>query len=102
MGYQRNEYDWCAMNNIIEDKQCTILWNFDDLKTSNFDPAFIYRVIYDIHAEYGIIAKITITWGKGHKYLGMTIDYSSPGKLILLMINYIGKILDDIPEYMKG
>ena len=32
----------------------------------------------------------------------MTIDYSSPVKLIFSMINYIGKMLDDIPEDMKG
>ena len=25
MGYQKNEYDWCVMNNIIDNKQCTIL-----------------------------------------------------------------------------
>ena len=32
----------------------------------------------------------------------MTIDYSSPGKVIFSMIDYIGKMLDDIPEDMKG
>ena len=45
---------------------------------------------------------MTIMRGKLHKYLGMTIDYSSPGKLMFSMINYIGKILDNIPEDMKG
>ena len=45
---------------------------------------------------------MTITRGKVHKYLGMTIDYSSPVKIIFSMINYIGKIIDDIPEDMKG
>ena len=45
---------------------------------------------------------MTITRGKVHKYLRITIDYSLPGKLIFLMIDYIGKMLDDIPEYMKG
>ena len=45
---------------------------------------------------------MTITRGKVHKYLGMNIDYSSPGKLIFSMINYIGKMIDDIPKYMKG
>ena len=45
---------------------------------------------------------MTITQGKVHKYLGGTIDYSSPGKVILLMIGYIGKMLDSIPEEMKG
>ena len=51
--------------------------------------------------EYGKIAKMTIMRVKVHKYLRMTIDYSSPGKLILSMINYIGKMLDNIPEDMK-
>ena len=32
MGYQRNEYDWCVMNKIIDNKQCTIIWHVDDLK----------------------------------------------------------------------
>ena len=45
---------------------------------------------------------MTITRGKVHKYLGMNIYYSSPGKLIFLMIDYIGKMIDDIPEDMKG
>ena len=33
MGYQRNEYDWCVMNKIIDNKQYTTLWHVDDLKT---------------------------------------------------------------------
>ena len=45
---------------------------------------------------------MTITWGKVHKYLRMTIDYYSPGKVILSMIDYIGKMIDDIPKEMKG
>ena len=40
--------------------------------------------------------------GKVHQYLSMTIDYSSPGKLISSMINYIGNILDNISEDMRG
>ena len=57
MGYQRNEYDWCIMNNIIDDKQCTVLWNIDELKISNFYPAIIYSILSDIDAEYGKICK---------------------------------------------
>ena len=74
MGYQRNEYNWCVMNNIIDKKQRTILWHVDDPKTSHVDHAFVSSVLADIDAEYGKIAKMTITQGKVHKYLGMTID----------------------------
>ena len=87
MGYQRNEYDWCVMKKIIDNKQCTILWHVDDLKKSRVDPAVVSSVIAYIKADYGKIAKMTITRGKVHKYLGMTIDYSSPGKVIFSIID---------------
>ena len=101
MGHQINEYNWCVMNKIIDNKQCTILWHVDDLNTSHVDPAVFPSVLADIDVEYGKIAKMTITRGKVHKYLRMTIDFSSPGKVIFSMINYIEKMLDDIPEDMK-
>ena len=48
MGYKRNEYNWCIMNNNIGNKQCTILWHIDNLKTSHVDPAVISSIIADI------------------------------------------------------
>ena len=82
MGYQINEYGWCVMNNIIDNKQCTIIWHVDHLNTAHVEPTVVSGVLAYIDAEYGKIAKITITRGKVHKYLRMNIDYSSPGKLI--------------------
>ena len=55
MSYQRNEYDRCIMNKIIDYKQCTILWNVDNMKTSHVDPAIISSFLADIDAEYGKI-----------------------------------------------
>ena len=90
------------MNKIVDKKKYTILWHWDGLKTSHADPAVISRILADIDAENGKISKMTITRGKVHKYLGMTIDYSSSGKVIFSMIDYNGKILDNIPEDMRG
>ena len=55
------------MNNIIFDKQCTILWHVNDLKISHVNPAVISGVLADIDVEYGNIEKMTIMWGKVHK-----------------------------------
>ena len=44
MGYHINEYNWCVMNNSIDNKQCTIIWNVDDLKSSRVDPAVEHHV----------------------------------------------------------
>ena len=48
------------MKKIIDNKQYTILWHADDLKTSHVDPAVISSVLADIDAEYGKIVKMTI------------------------------------------
>ena len=44
---------------------------------------------------------MTITWGKIHKYFGMTIYYSLLGKLKLSMVDYIGKVINYILGDMK-
>ena len=102
MGYQRNKHDWCITNKIVNDRQCTILLHVDNMKMSHVDPEIVTSAPSGIDAEYGKIANRTIAQGKIQKYLRMTIDYSSPGKLIFSMVDYILKMLDDIPEYMKG
>ena len=81
------------MNNIIDNKQCTVLWHVYDLKTSHVDPAVVSSVLADIDAEYGKIAKMTSRREKYINNLGMTIDYSSPGKVIFSKIDYIRKFL---------
>ena len=45
---------------------------------------------------------MTIMQGKKHKYIGITIYYSLLVKLISYMVNYIGKMLNEIPENMRG
>ena len=64
------------MNKIFDNKLCTILWYLDYLKTSHVDPAIVSSILSGVNAEYEKISKMTITQGKVHKYLGMTIDYS--------------------------
>ena len=102
MGYQRNEYYWYIMNKISKYKQCTILWYVENLKISHVDSKIVSSVPADIDSEYVNIAKMTITRDKIHKYLGVAIDYSLQGKVILYMVDYIVKMLDELLEDMKG
>ena len=83
------------MSKIICDKQCTILWRDNDLNTSHVNPAVVYRILYDINVEYGIIVKMTITQGKVHKYLRINIDFYLPGNFILYMVDYIINMIYD-------
>ena len=40
--------------------------------------------------------------GKIYEYMGMTIDYSLPGKVQISMVNYIENMLSKLPGDMVG
>ena len=40
------------MNKMVDNKQCTILWHADDLKTSHVDPTIVFSILSGIDAEY--------------------------------------------------
>ena len=47
--------------------------------------------------------KNTISRGEVHDYLGMQLDFGTcPGSMIILMIKYLQKILDEWPEVLGG
>jgi hypothetical protein len=101
-GFELNPYDTCVANKMINGKQCTILWHVDDLKISHVEPSVVTSVIELLQSEFGKEAPLTITRGKVHEYLGMTIDYSIPGKVKFTMLDYIKGMLDDLPSDMDG
>ena len=50
----------------------------------------------------GIYRDSRITMGKVHKYLGMTIDFWTPGDLRVTMIDCLKGVLEDFPEVITG
>jgi hypothetical protein len=101
-GFVINPYDWCVSNKMINRKQCTIIWHVDDLKISHVDAKVNTHVINLINDEFGQEAPLTITRGKIHEYPGMTLDFSSPGKVRVIMKDYVQGMLDEIPDDMDG
>jgi hypothetical protein len=101
-GFVINPYDWCVANKMIDGKQCTILWHVDDLKISHVNAEVNTDIINLIKDEFGKEAPLTITRGKIHDYLGMTLDYSEEGKVKIKMSDYVEKMLADLPEEMDG
>jgi hypothetical protein len=107
-GFKINPYDLCVANKTIDGKQCTVVWHVDDLKILHVDPKAVTTILNLLDAQYGqeIVggkpAPLTITRGKIHDYLGMTLDYSEPGVDKINMVDYLKKILDEMPENMDG
>jgi hypothetical protein len=90
--------DPCIANKIVNGKQLTICWHVDDLKILHVDPDVITRFITWLKKNFETIfndgsGTMKITRGKIHEYLGMTLDFSTPGELKISMIPYIKEII---------
>jgi hypothetical protein len=93
-----NPYDPCVANKIIEGEQMTICFHVDACKLSHRKKTVMDRMIGYLPQEYESIFEdgsrsMTVSQGKIHKYLGMTLDYSVPGQVKITMIDYIYEIL---------
>jgi hypothetical protein len=102
LGFKANKYDRCTVNKTIDGRQCTIVWHVDDLKVSHVDPKVRDYVISELNKKYGKEAPVSVTRGKMHGYLGMTLDYTEPGKVKIKMDDYVKNLIDDAPENMIG
>jgi hypothetical protein len=81
---------------MINGKQCTIIWHVDDLKLSHIDSTVVDNIIALLEQEFGNEAPLTVTRGKVHDYLGMQLDFNTPGKLIVSMVPYIKSMLAEM------
>jgi hypothetical protein len=76
----------------------TICFHVDDCKLSHHNPKVMDRMITWLRQEYESIfddgsGKMTVSRGKIHKYLGMTLDYTVRGHVRISMFDYVDEIL---------
>ena len=106
-GFEINPYDWCVANKVVNGKQLTVVWHVDDLKISHVEDDIISEFIKKLRGKYetmpyGIKTPLIVHRGRKHDYLGMTLDYSIDGKVIVDMRDYVKKLLDDLPLCFRG
>jgi hypothetical protein len=101
-GFIINPYDECVANKTVNGKQCTVLWHVDDLKISHVDSAVVDDILLMLDKRYGKDAPLTITRGDVHEYLGMTIDFTNKGKVMILMDDYTDNVLKEARDDMAG
>ena len=98
IGFEINPYDPCVANKIIEGKQITICFHVDDCKISHRSSKVIDQMIEWLHDKYESIFEdgsgaMTVSRGRVHKYLGMTLDYSVRGRVKITMQDYVDEII---------
>jgi hypothetical protein len=89
--------DPCVANKRIEGKQMIIFFHADDCKLSHRKKTVINIMIEYLCQKYESISEdvsgaMTVSRGKLHKYLGMTLDYTVRGQVKITMYEYGNKI----------
>ena len=101
-GFTPNRYDSCVVNKEVNGKQLTVAWHVDDLKVSHQDESALDEFIAMMEEEFGKETPLTIARGPIQEYLGMTLDFTEKGKVIVKMSDYIKNMLKDAPASMDG
>eukprot|EP00536_Pseudo-nitzschia_multiseries_P010625 jgi/Psemu1/203784/e_gw1.332.17.1 len=69
-------------------------------KQDNSSPTPAIEAIKKLDTIYGRTDPLTIRRGPIHEYLGMTIDFSTKGQVMITMYDYIKKLIDKLPPDM--
>ena len=86
-GLTLNPYDQCVANKVVNGKQCTIVWYINDLKLFHVEEEVGSDMMERLNKEFGGREPMTVSEGKIHDYLRITLDYSTEGtlKVVILM-----------------
>ena len=66
------------------------------------DPDVVTDIISKLNDRYNKLKPLTKTRGKLHTYLGTTLDYTQPGKVVIDMQDYVQEVLDGSRHDMSG
>jgi hypothetical protein len=90
-GFEMNPYDACVWNKMINGTQMTVVFHVNDGLVSHIDPTQVTNFLKQLKGMYGNTDPLTIRQGKHHDYLGMTIDPSKDGEVMITMYDYVVK-----------
>ena len=94
MGFKLNQYNCCVANKMIKNDQCTIIWHVDDLKITHKDCSVVEEVIKKIEEKF---EKMSVNIGVKHTYVGMDLDFSMKGTVIISMKGYLEDAIKEFP-----
>lgn len=93
LGYNKNAYDMCVFNKIVDGNQCTITIHVDDLKASCAHKNVLDDLVKELTKIY---KKVNVHDGNIIDYLGMEFDYSDEGTVKVSMKAMIDEVIADM------
>ena len=77
-------------------------FHVDNLKVSHKDQAVLEDFLSNLRDEFGQEDESTENKELIHEYLGITIDYSIPRKVVFTMFDYLENVIVEANDYMRN
>jgi hypothetical protein len=97
-GFRLNPYDPCVANKQVKGEQSTVCFHMDNCKILHLILEVIDETIEWLQSEYENVfedgtGQMKVHYGKTHKYLGMSLDFSHANQCRVTMIDYVDEIV---------
>ena len=101
-GFIMNEYDLCTFNKMVNREQLTVKFHVDELKALHKEQIILNEFLNNVRrSEFGQEDELAETNGLVHEYLGITINYSIPGKVAFLIYDFLEKVILEESKDLK-
>ena len=86
---------------MVNGENITVQFHVDDVKVSQKDQTVLDDFLTNLRDEFGQEDKLTENKQLVREYLGITIDYSIPRKVVFTMFDYLKDVMVEAIEYLK-
>ena len=100
--FEMNPWDPCVWNALVEGKQLTLLFHIDDVMLTHVLHNAVKECIKRLDDVCGKNDPLTVTRGKIHENLGMTIDFRIKGQVAFSQHDAIKKFWASFLPELKG
>lgn len=97
-----SRYDPCMANKIVDGMPMMVAWHINNFKVLHRKLSCIRECAKLLNNEFGKETPISKSYGKKHEYVGMLMDYSTPGEVTISMADYTRLILQETLADMAG
>lgn len=80
----------------------TVGWHVDDFIIKHRSQQAIDEMVSKLNCLYGQETPLKVHLGKVHEYLGMTLDFTRSGKVVVALEKYVKELIAEAPEYFDG
>ena len=87
---------------MFNGEQIIVQFHIDDLKVSHKEQSVMDDYLSDLRSEFGQEDELIVNTRLVHEYLGITIDYSTAGKVVFTMFDYLEDVIVEAAEDLKN